>query len=360
MIKKLLVVPALLLTLLSACHHSENTEEKLPKLEATTPLRKDTSIIKEYVSQIHAFRHIEMRSLEKGYLQSIFVDEGQTVKQGQRMFKIMPNVYEIDVQKSRAEAEIANIEYQNTKSLAEKNIVSKSEMALAKSKLDKEQAEVRMAETHLNFTNVNAPFNGIVDHLNVRIGSLVDEGDLLTTLSDISKMWVYFNVPEAEYLDYVHYKKEHLSEQIQLKLANGQIFDQSGVIETVEADFDNKTGNIEFRATFANPDKILRHGGTGNILMTVPYPNALIIPQKATFEILDKTYVYVIDKDNKLQQRLISIAAEQPHVFIVKSGLKDGERILIEGLRRVHNGEKVDVNLKAPETVLSEMKLHAE
>lgn len=360
MIKKLFVVPALLLTLLSACHHSEDTEEKLPKLEATTPLRKDTSIIKEYVSQIHAFRHIEMRSLEKGYLQSIFVDEGQAVKQGQRMFKIMPNVYEIDVQKSRAEAEIANIEYQNTRALAEKSIVSKSEMALAKSKLDKEQAEVRMAETHLNFTNVNAPFDGIVDHLNVRIGSLVDEGDLLTKLSDISRMWVYFNVPEAEYLDYVHHKKEQSDVKVQLKLANGQVFDQPGVIDTVEADFDNKTGNIEFRATFPNPDKILRHGGTGNIMMTVPYPNALIIPQKATFEILDKTYVYVIDKDNKLQQRLISIAAEQPHVFIVKSGLKDGERILIEGLRRVHNGEKVDVNLKAPEKVLSEMNLHAE
>lgn len=360
MIKKLFVVPALLLTLLSACHHSEDTEEKLPKLEATTPLRKDTSIIKEYVSQIHAFRHIEMRSLEKGYLQSIFVDEGQAVKQGQRMFKIMPNVYEIDVQKSRAEAEIANIEYQNTRALAEKSIVSKSEMALAKSKLDKEQAEVRMAETHLNFTNVNAPFDGIVDHLNVRIGSLVDEGDLLTTLSDISRMWVYFNVPEAEYLDYVHHKKEQSDVKVQLKLANGQVFDQPGVIDTVEADFDNKTGNIEFRATFPNPDKILRHGGTGNIMMTVPYPNALIIPQKATFEILDKTYVYVIDKDNKLQQRLISISAEQPHVFIVKSGLKDGERILIEGLRRVHNGEKVDVNLKAPEKVLSEMNLHAE
>lgn len=360
MIKKLFVVPALLLTLLSACHHSESNEEKLPKLEATTPLRKDASIIKEYVSQIHAFRHIEMRSLEKGYLQSIFVDEGQTVKQGQRMFKIMPNVYEIDVQKSRAEAEIANIEYQNTKALAEKSIVSKSEMALAKSKLDKELAEVRMAETHLNFTNVNAPFNGIVDHLNVRIGSLVDEGELLTTLSDISKMWVYFNVPEAEYLDYVHHKKEQSDVKVQLKLANGQVFDQPGVIETVEADFDNKTGNIEFRATFPNPDKILRHGGTGNILMTVPYPNALIIPQKSTFEILDKTYVYVIDKDNKLEQRLISIAAEQPHVFIVSSGLKDGERILIEGLRRVHNGEKIDVNLKAPEKVLSEMHLHAE
>lgn len=360
MIKKIFVVPVLLLTLLSACHHSENSEEKLPKLEATTPLRKDTSIIKEYVSQIHAFRHIEMRSLEKGYLQTIFVDEGQAVKQGQRMFKIMPNVYEIDVQKSRAEAEIANIEYQNTRALAEKNIVSKSEVALAKSKLDKEQAEVRMAETHLNFTNVNAPFNGIVDHLNVRIGSLVDEGDLLTTLSDISKMWVYFNVPEAEYLDYIKHKKEQSDLKVQLKLANGQVFDQPGVIETIEADFDNKTGNIEFRATFPNPDKILRHGGTGNILLTVPYPNALIIPQKATFEILDKTFVYVIDKDNKLQQRLISIAAEQPHIFIIKSGLKDSERILIEGLRRVHNGEKVDVNLKAPEKVLSEMNLHAE
>jgi membrane fusion protein (multidrug efflux system) len=359
MINKLFAVLGLVVVL-GGCHHSEESKEEALKLEVTNPLRKDTSITKEHVSQIHAFRHIELRAFERGYLQDIFVDEGQMVAKGQRMFKIMPNLYQVDLQKSKAEAEMVRIEYQNTKALSDKNIVSPNELSLAKARLDKAEAEVKLAQTHLDFTNINAPFSGIMDHFNVRNGSLVDEGDLLTTLSDISKMWVYFNVPESEYLDYKTSKNDKSPVKVKLKMANGEVFDQAGVIETIEADFDNKTGNIEFRAVFPNPNQLLRHGETGNILIDIPYKNALIIPQKATFEILDKTYVYVVNKDNKLEQRLITIAAELPHVFIVKSGLKEDDKVLLEGLRKVHNGQKIEIDFKQPEQVLSQLELHAE
>lgn len=351
---------SLLALVLSGCGPKEAPQEALSKLIVTQPLIKDTTIVKEYVSQIHAFKHIELRALERGYLQDIFVDEGQMVKKGQHMFKIMPNLYEVDLLKAKAEAEMVHIEYQNTKALAEKNIVSPNELALARAKLNKAEAEVSLAQTHLNFTDINAPFSGVMDHLNVRNGSLVAEGDLLTTLSDISKMWVYFNVPESEYLDYKLNKTAKTPVKVKLKMANGLEFDQTGTIETIEADFDNKTGNIEFRAVFQNPKQLLRHGETGNILIDIPYHNAMLIPQKATYEILDKTYVYVVAKDNRLQQRLINVAAELPHVFIVKSGLKAGDRILIEGLRKVHAGQKIDVNFKAPAQVLSQLDLHAE
>lgn len=347
--------------LLSACHHKEEAKpEVAPKLEVTKPLRKDATIIREYVSQIHAFRHIEIRALEKGYVQNIFVDEGQTLNQGQPMFKIMPNLYQAELLKAKAEAHAVEIEYQNTKALAEKNIVSTNELALAKAKLDKADAEVKLADTHLGFTNINAPFSGIMDHLEVRNGSLVDEGDLLTTLSDISKMWVYFNVPESEYLNYKLHNVDDTPVKVKLKMANGELFDQEGVVETIEADFDNKTGNIEFRATFPNPKKILRHGQTGNIQMSIPFKNSLLIPQKATFEILDKTYVYVVTKEHKLEQRLITIAAELPHVFVVKSGLNDNEIVLIEGLRKVHGGEKINENFVPPEKEMAHLDLYAE
>ena len=345
---------------LSGCHHAEEPKESLTVLDVTNPLRKDSVIVKEYVSQIHAFKHIEIRALESGYLQDTFVDEGQMLAKGQRMFKIMPNLYEVDLQKSKAEAEMVHIEYQNTKALNDQNIVSPNELSLAKAKLDKAYAEVKLAQTHLNFTNINAPFSGVMDHFNVRNGSLVAEGDLLTTLSDISKMWVYFNVPESEYLDYKTNKIDQNPVKVKLKMANGAIFDQEGKIETIEADFDNKTGNIEFRATFPNPKQVLRHGETGNILIDIPYKDALIIPQKATFEILDKTYVYVVNKENKLEQRLITIAAEQPYVFIVKSGLTEGDKVLLEGLRKVHNGQKIEMNVLLPEKVISQFNLHAE
>jgi membrane fusion protein (multidrug efflux system) len=359
-LNNLYVAAGLLLVLLNGCHRSEEPEEAISKLEVTHPLRKDTTIVKEYVSQIHAFRHIELRALERGYLQDIFVDEGQIVNKGQRMFKIMPNVYQVDLQKAKAEAEMVRIEYENTKALADKSIVSPNELALARAKLNKAEAEVQLAQTHLNFTDINAPFNGVMDHLYARHGSLVDEGDLLTTLSDISKMWVYFNVPESEYLDYKLNKSEQSPIKVKLKMANGALFDQPGIIETIEAEFDNKTGNIEFRAAFPNPKQLLRHGETGNILIDIPYKNALLIPQKATFEILDKTYVYVVTKDHQLEQRLINVAAELPHVFIVKSGLNEKDLILLEGLRKVHNGQKIDVDLRSPEKVLSQLDLHAE
>mgnify|MGYP005828325455 FL=1 len=169
----------------------------------------------------------------------------------------------------------------------------------------KAQAEVELAEAHLAFTDIKAPFTGKMDHLEARTGSLLDEGELLTTMSDLSQMWVYFNVPESEYLDYVQSGKANEGTSVRLKLANGTIYPYKGVIDTIEADFDNHTGTIEMRASFPNPDEMLRHGQTGNILVDVDYPNALVIPQKATFQILDQNYVYVLDADNTLTTCLL-------------------------------------------------------
>lgn len=362
MITKASLVIGVIATLLSGCHQGETeNHEETPKYEATTPFRQDTYINKEYVCQIHGIRHIEVRALERGYLQSIFVDEGQLVHQGQPLFKIMPNVYQAELLKAKAEANTMNIEYQNTKGLADQNIVSANELALAKARLDKAEAEVKLAETHLGFTDINAPFDGIIDHLIARNGSLLEEGALLTTLSDISKLWVYFNVPESEYLDYMmHKSNDENRKKVSLKMANGQMFNQPGIIETIEADFDNTAGNIEFRATFPNPDRLLRHGETGNIVMVKPYKNALLIPQRATFEIMDKTYVYIIGDDDKLEQRLIKIEAEIPHYFLIKEGITDGEKMLLEGLRKVHAGQKVETYLSSPEKVRSELKLYTE
>lgn len=359
--KNVLPLCGLLAAVLAGCHASEHQEHAaLLELEVTQPLRQDSTLVKEYVSQIHAWQHIEVRALEKGYLQQSFVDEGKLVEQGQPLFKIMPAIYEAEYDKALAEANVARIEYQNTSALAERNIVSQNELAVARAELDKAEAEVNLARTHLEFTDIDAPFSGMMDHLEVRAGSLVDEGELLTTLSDLSKMWVYFNVPEAEYLDYKLGVGDLSAGKVRLKLANGMVYEHEGVIETIEADFDNTTGNIEFRATFPNPDQLLRHGQTGNILMDVPYRDALLIPQKATFEILDKTYVYVLDEDNHLQQRAVRIAAELPHVFIVEEGLQETDTVLIEGLRRVQNGQEITPRSEPAAEVLANLDLYAE
>ncbi len=343
----------------SCSSHEEEKEEAL-KFQVTSPLRRDTLIRRNYVCQIRAIQHIELRALEKGYLQHIYVDEGKLIQQGQQMFQIMPMLYRAELQKAEAEAKFAEIEYLNTKQLADSNVVSPNELALAKAKYDKAKAEVSLAQVHLGFTDIRAPFTGIMDRFQVRLGSLVNEGDLLSTLSDNREMWVYFNVPEAEYLDYkTNLKKDSLM-RVHLEMANGQMFEYSGLVKTIEADFNNETGNIAFRATFPNPKGLLRHGETGNVIATSPYKNALIIPQKATFEILEKKYVFVIDKDDIVHQREITIAAEIPDLYIIKQGLSDTEKILLEGLRKVKEGDKIEFEYHDPRKVIPHLNVYVE
>lgn len=346
---------------LASCNNNEEQKEEDSVFSVSSPVIVDTTIYKEYVCQIRSSQHIELRALEKGYLQDIYVDEGQHVKKGQLMFKLMPMIYQAEAQKAQAEVNYSEIEFQNTKRLADSNIVSKNELAMAKARLDKSKAELAVAQASLGFTDIRAPFDGIMDRFNVRLGSLLDEGELLTSLSDNSKMWVYFNVPESEYLDYMKVSKSSQSQNVKLKLANNTLFDQNGKVETIEADFNNETGNIAFRAGFNNPMGILRHGQTGNILMPVVLKNALIIPQKATFQILNKNYVFVVDKNNVVKSRLINVQAELPHMYVVSEGLSTGDKILIDGLRKVKNDEKIKYEYVKPSEVFSELEnVHAE
>lgn len=343
------------------CHSDHEAQAEEPvKYIVTTPLRKDTSLIREYVCQIHAIQHIELRALERGYLESILVDEGQLVRKGQQMFQITPIVYQAEFQKAQAEAKVAEIEYENTKSLNDKNVVSKNELAMAKARFDHAKAEMALAQAHLQFTKISAPFTGIMDRLHVRHGSLLSEGDMLASLADNSSMWVYFNVPEAQYLNF----KEHISKdstvKVRLRMANNNLFPYMGEVTTIEADFNNETGNIAFRATFPNPDGLLRHGETGSIQMTEPIPNALLIPQKASFEVLEKKFIYVIGKDNAVHSRQIKIRAELPHLYVVEGGVEEGDKILIEGIRKVKENEKITYTMVPAEQAIKNLQLEAE
>jgi membrane fusion protein (multidrug efflux system) len=346
---------------LTSCKTKHEEKPAEEKFLVTSPIERDTVIYKEYVGLVQSSSHIELRSQERGYLEKIFVDEGQFVKKGQMLFKIMPVVYQAEVAKAKAEMEFAEIEYKNTKSLADNNVVSPNELALAKAKLDKTKAELGLAQAHLGFTDIRAPFDGILDRFEKRLGSLIDEGELLTTLSDNSKMWVYFNVPEAEYLDYIQKAKSQPAPKVLLQMANKALFDVPGVVETIEADFNNETGNIAFRATFQNPKGILRHGETGNVMMPTTLKNAILIPQKSTYDVMDKKFVYVVDEQNRLQAREITIAQELPHIYIVSSGLSAKDKILAEGLGKVKNNEKIQYEFVPFAKELAELnQLHAE
>ncbi len=329
------------------------------KIIVTSPVTKDVVTTERYVCQIHSQRHIEVCALEGGYLEAIPVREGQRVKQGDLLFKILPILYEAKLESDIAEAQLAQIELQNTNKLYQQKIVAQPEVALAQAKLAKAQANVKLAQAELNFANIKAPFDGIVDRQHQQLGSLVEEGAILTTLSDNSVMWVYFNVPEAKYLEYeADPAKADL--KVNLKLANGAIFPQAGQIGAIEAVFNNETGNISFRADFENPDHLLRHGQTGTILLSRVVHDALVIPQRATFEVLDKRYAFVVDENQVVHQRDIAIKSEQDDIYLLESGLAAGEKIILEGIREVRDGDQVQYEYKAPELVLSHLKYPAQ
>lgn len=359
--KKVLLFSGLCCLLLqTSCGVKHEGEETEIHYLVTQPIRMDTTVTREYVCQIHSISHIELRAQERGYLQEIFVDEGQAVRKGQLLFRIMPNLYQAEKMRAEAEVHVAEIEVRNTQALADKNVVSQNELAMAKAKLNKAKAELALAQTHLEFTEIRAPFDGIIDRFHVRLGSLVEEGDLLTNLSDNSKLWVYFNVPEAEYLNYKTDLQPDSMIKVKLQMANNRLFDYPGVVETIEADFDHETGNIAFRATFPNPKGLLRHGETGNILIDAEMHDALIIPQKATFEILEKKYAFIVGKDNRVRQVEIVVEAELPDLYVIKSGVKAGDKILLEGIRKVTNGQKIEFDFRKPEAVLDELQVYVE
>ncbi|MBL9179403.1 MAG: efflux RND transporter periplasmic adaptor subunit [Verrucomicrobiaceae bacterium] len=350
---------------LSSCHqkeaaHEEHEEHETSKLIVTRPLKQDTTVTREYVCQIHSRSNIELRALERGYLEATYVKEGQHVNQGDPMFKILPLIYQAELRSAEAEARVAEVEYLNTKRLTDNKVVSEQELAIAKAKLEKVQAEVNLAQAHLGFTDIKAPFQGLMDRLHVRQGSLVDEGDLLTTLSDNSEMWVYFNVPEAEYLDYVTENQSKDHGNVSLLMANGETFKHAGKINTIEAEFNNETGTIPFRADFPNPEGLLRHGETGNIRMSKVIKGAVVIPQKATFEILDHHYVFIVGKDDVVVQQRVHISEELEDLFIISNGVTENDKIVLEGLRHAQSGKKAEYEFEEPEKAFKHLKLRAE
>ena len=360
MFKKLASLASLTIVLL-ALSCSEKKEEKTENTvyPITTPYKTNAEITKDYVAQIQSAKNIEIRAQEKGFLQKIYVDEGQFVHTGQPMFQIMPQILQAEVMKAKAEVDQSIIELENATKLATNNVVSRNEQRMAKAKLDAARAELKLAQTKLSFTTIRAPFSGIINRIPLKLGSLVDEGDLLTTLSDNSGIYAYFNLSEPEYLNYQMHLAERGDQQVALVMANGEMFPEKGIIQNIEGEFDNETGNIAFRAKFPNPNQLLRNGETGKIKMRLPLYNILEIPQKSTYEIQDKKYVFVIDKNGVAKSREITVSQELEDIYIIASGLKENEKFVVDGIQKLKDNQKVNVKMQNPEWVMKSLKFNA-
>jgi membrane fusion protein (multidrug efflux system) len=214
------------------------------------------------------------------------------------------------------------------------------------------------AQLKLANTEIRAPFNGIINRIPHKIGSLIEEGTLLTSISENDEVYAYFDVSEKEYLTYARNLLVDSTESkvVSLILADGSEHKYKGRIETIEGVIDNNTGNIAFRARFKNPEKLIKHGASGKVRLKKKYDQVVIIPQKSTFEIQDKIYVYVVDKDSTLQVRNIELKHRLPHLFIVSKGLQAGEKVVYEGIQNVKANMTIIPQLVSMRSIIMDLR----
>jgi len=352
--KNLLLLSAYVL-FTASCSNDKELKEVLDKFPVANPIVMDTIYTNEYVADIHAVQNVEIRARVKGYIELIHVDEGKEVKAGQLLFNIGNKEYKEALVRAKAalrtaiaEGKSAEVDLQSSKSLVEKNVVSKTQLELAQAKLDAANANIESARSdeasaalNLALTEVRAPFDGIINRIPNKIGSLVDEGTLLTSISDNKEVLAYFNVSEKEYLQIISSEEKNKNREVELILANGQPHKQKGMVETIDGEFDKTTGNIAFRAKFLNPSGVLKHGSSGKIRLKNELKDAMIIPQRSTFDIQEKTYVYTVDKNNTVQVKSVNPKIRLVNFYVIESDLTLNDRIIYEGIQRVKEGDKI-------------------
>lgn len=351
---------ALSLCFLLACaSRSEKTAPAPNSFPVFHPIQVDTLYDKTYVADIHSVQNVEIRARLKGFVEKILVDEGSPVKRGQVLFAFNDLALKEELLKANAqlknavaELKVSEVELKNTRKLVDKKVVSETEleMALARkeaieAKILEAKAAVSIAELHISYAQIRAPFDGVINRIPYKVGSLVDEGTLLTTLSNNKEMFVYFNVSEKEFLRFNQSNELKKQGAISLMLADNTAFRYKGKIETAETEVDKSTGNIAIRARFPNPDYLLKHGATGKVILSGMLSHALIIPQKSTFEVQDRVNVFVVDKDNKVRTRTIDIQWRLPHLYVVGGGLSTDDRVLYEGAQLLKEGDAIGVKM---------------
>ncbi|MDX2286045.1 MAG: efflux RND transporter periplasmic adaptor subunit [Bacteroidia bacterium] len=336
-----------------------------------SPMQVDTTLHQAYVADIQSMQHVELRARTRGYLERLLVDEGEQVREGQLLFVIGNKELQEELRKARAllqstlaEAKVLEVELENTRQLAEKQIVSQPEYEVAQARLeamqaraDEARAAVSAAELSLSLAQVRAPFAGMINRIPNKTGSLIEEGTLLTEISSNHDVFAYFNVSEPEYLELM--RRDELSKrpQVQLQLANGDLHPHPGKLETAATVVDKSTGTIAFRARFPNPGHLLKHGASGKILVPHELKQVLVIPQKSTFEVQDKLYVYVVDTAGQVQMRNFIPSMRLPHLYVVGSGLDAHDRVLFEGIQRVQQGSRITPELVDFRTLMSGLAL---
>jgi RND family efflux transporter MFP subunit len=347
----------LLSFLLTDCTSKSETKKQVASLPfpVIQLSRQSATLDQDYASNLEAVQNVEVRARVAGYLDKILVDEGQAVRKGQLLFRLNPAEYQVGVDRARASLESAtaqsrsaSIEMGRVKLLVDKNIVSGSELKLAEAKIevakgaiDQAKAALSNARRMVSLTDIRSPFDGVINRIPFKQGSLIEQGSLLTTVTDIRQIYAYFNVSEKEYLAFVKKRlnpEKTVAREVELLLADDTVYPYKGKVETTETIFEGNSGTIAFRARFPNPKQLLRHGATGKVRLSTDVTDAILVPQKSVFDVQDKSFVYIVDAKNKVTTRNFVPQSRVDQFYIVKSGLKSGDRIVYEGVQGIKDG----------------------
>ena len=351
--------------MLTSCGSKSNKMGEASNDFAVETIQTTTADLKtSYPATIKGMQDIEIRPKVSGYLVKLLVDEGATVRKGQPLFLIDSEQYRATVKAAKAQIRVcrANIATQkltvdNKRMLFKQNIISSYDLKMAENTLASYEAQLAAAEAqlqsaqdNLRWCTVTSPADGVVGSIPYRVGSLVSgqSAEALTTVSNISNMYVYFSLTEKQLHALTReaggvYAAIMKMPAVSLVLSDGTTYSQSGTISTVSGVIDPSTGSVQMRATFDNAQHILRSGGTGSILIPTHASDAIMVPQSATFDVQDKKFVYVVNADKTVATREITVLPQNNgQTYVVASGLRAGERIVIDGVNQLKNGQKIN------------------
>lgn len=352
-----LTLSTLALVSLGSCSKKQDQAQQAPtpSLQVLTVEPSNAELFKSYPTTLKGKTDIEIRPQVSGFITKVHVDEGQRVHKDQPLFTIDQVQFKAAVDQAQASVNAAKtavanakITADNNKALYDRNIISENtwqvsanQLRQAEAQLAQAQAALTTAKKNLSYTVVTAPSDGVVGTIPSREGSLASPSSMtpLTTISDNSEMYAYFSLTEKDLLDMTDNGTTSLDAAIKkmpevtLILADGTPYPIKGKVATVSGIIDNSTGSASVRALFNNPSGMLRSGNTGQVNIPVTAENAIVIPQKATFEVQDLKYVFTLNDSNMTVNTPIEVLPlNDGKNYVITSGLKSGDRVVIEGV----------------------------
>lgn len=362
---KNLTMLSVLATVFASCGGNQQAQQQggVQEYAVATLTATNSELTHTYPASIRGKQDIEIRPQVSGFITKLCIEEGSVVRKGQPLFVIDPVQYQEAVNQAKASVNVANssvatteLTYKNKKELFTQNVIGKFDLQTAentwlsaKAQLAQAKAALISAKKNLSFCTVTSPSNGVVGSIPYRVGSLVSAStaEPLTVVSNIDQMYVYFSMTEKQLLEMTRQSgttqramKEYPA--VKLKLADGTIYDNVGKIETISGVIDQTTGSVSMRATFKNPQHLLKSGGSGVILLPYESKGTVLIPQKATSEVQDQKYAFVVGKDNKVVNTQIKVAElDNGKEYIVLEGLSSGDRVVVEGIASLKDGMEI-------------------